>query len=123
MAGPDRWLRELEEETGALSIGRLKAHKGTSSGVGVSGSTSLNSRASANAGPSSGVTNANGKASIDFEDGRKYLPDFAIYTYEELLKTCQREMKVGCVVLVSEEHDDVPEFKRCLFVFHYCVIY
>jgi FAS-associated factor 2 len=112
VAGPERWLRELEEETGAISMGRLKAIRGISSGVGIGG-TSLDSRGGANAGAStSGAKSANGKVTIEFEDGRKYLPDFAICTYEELLKTCQREMKVGCVVLVSDEHDDVPEFKR-----------
>ncbi|KAF8154634.1 hypothetical protein B0H34DRAFT_676376 [Crassisporium funariophilum] len=97
--GPDRWLRDLEEETGAISIGRLKLPRGTTSSFNVeAGQSSLTSRASR----TNGYT----------EDGRKLLPDFTTGSYEEMLKTCQREAKVGCVILVSEEHDDVPEFKR-----------
>ena len=95
--GPDRWLRELEEETGAISVGRLKLSRGsTSTSSFEPGQSSLTSR------------RKNGQT----EDGRKLLPDFTISTYEETLKLCQREMKIGCIILVSEEHDDVPEFKR-----------
>ena len=95
--GPDRWLRELEEETGAISIGRLKQPRGTTSSFNTEpGQSSLTSR------------RTNGQ----IEDGRKLLPDFTISTYEEMLRLCQREMKIGCVILVSEEHDDVSEFKR-----------
>ena len=95
--GPDRWLRELEEETGAISIGRLKQPRGTTSSFNTEpGQSSLTSR------------RKNGQ----IEDGRKLLPDFTISTYEEMLRLCQREMKIGCVILVSEEHDDVLEFKR-----------
>lgn len=43
---------------------------------------------------------------------RKILPDFFLGSYEEALQTCQREAKIGCIVLVSNEHDDVAEFKR-----------
>ena len=42
----------------------------------------------------------------------KVLPDFMFGTYEAFLRACEREMKIGLVVLVSEEHSDVPEFKR-----------
>ncbi|KAJ3492833.1 hypothetical protein NLJ89_g11154 [Agrocybe chaxingu] len=101
--GPDRWLRELEEETGAISIGRSKLPRGTTSSVSVGGqsSSSVSSRAAQ-------VGSGNGTV----EDGRKYLPDFVICGYEEMLRTCQREAKIGCVILVSDEHDDTPEFKR-----------
>ena len=81
MGGPERWIRELEEETGGVCLRRRR-------GVSASG-VGLNER-----------------------DGSKYLPEFEECTYEEMLKKCQREMKVGCVVLVSEEHDDVKEFKK-----------
>lgn len=95
--GPDRWLRELEEETGAISIGRLKLPRGTTSSLNMEpGQSSLSSR------------RQNGQ----IEDGRKLLPDFIVSTYEEMLRQCQREMKIGCIILVSEEHDDVPDFKR-----------
>ncbi|KAJ7905092.1 hypothetical protein B0H13DRAFT_2663264 [Mycena leptocephala] len=43
---------------------------------------------------------------------RKVLPDFTLGTYEDALRTCQRDIRIACIVLVSEEHDDVPEFKR-----------
>ena len=89
--GPDRWLRELEEETGAISIGRSKLPKGTSSALDAG--ASLTARGTA-------------------QDTRKYLPDFTLCSYEDMLKTCQRESKIGCVILVSDEHDDVPEFKK-----------
>ncbi|KAF8954716.1 hypothetical protein BDZ97DRAFT_1927810 [Flammula alnicola] len=97
--GPDRWLRELEEETGAISIGRSKLPRGTTSSLLMDpGQSSLTSRSYVTNGP--------------FDDGRKYLPDFTICSYEDMLRTCQREAKIGCVILVSEEHDDVAEFKR-----------
>jgi FAS-associated factor 2 len=102
--GADRWIRELEEETGAVSMGRLKASKGVSSGV-----------SSGDAAGPSGLTsrgNANGASEGPDEEGRRVLPDFVLGTYEEVLKTCQREIRIGCVILVSEEHDDVAEFKR-----------
>ena len=98
--GPDRWLRELEEETGAISIGRLKQQpRGTTS-----------SFITTETGQSSSLTSRRTNGQID--EGRKLLPDFTISTYEEMLRLCQRDMKIGCVILVSEEHDDVPEFKR-----------
>lgn len=98
--GPDKWLRELEEETGAISISRLKQPRGTTSSFNAEpGQSSLTSR------------RINGQ----IEDGRKLLPDFTISTYEEMLKLCQRDMRIGCVILVSEEHDDVLEFKRYIY--------
>lgn len=105
--GPDRWLRELEEETGAISIGRLKQQqpRGTTS--------SFNTTTSEPGQSSSSLTSRRTNGQID--DGRKLLPDFTISTYEEMLKLCQREMKIGCVILVSEEHDDVLEFKRYIY--------
>jgi FAS-associated factor 2 len=90
-------LRELEEETGAISMSRLKQPRGTTSSFNTEpGQSSLTSR----------------KTNGQTEDGRKLLPDFTISTYEEMLRLCQRDMKIGCVILVSEEHDDVLEFKR-----------
>ena len=105
--GPDRWLRELEEETGAISIGRLKQQqpRGTTSSFDTTTTESGQS--------SSSLTSRRTNGQID--DGRKLLPDFTISTYEEMLKLCQREMKIGCVILVSEEHDDVLEFKRYIY--------
>ena len=107
--GPDKWLRELEEETGAISIGRLKQPRGTTS--------SFNTEP----GQSSSLTSRRTNGQID--DGRKHLPDFTISTYEEMLRLCQREMKIGCVILVSEEHDDVLEFKRYITESMFCDLF
>ncbi|KAJ7600947.1 hypothetical protein C8J56DRAFT_911677 [Mycena floridula] len=95
--GPDRWVRELEETTGAICISR-----------GQSGPQGVASGSQATAGPSSLTSRATGR----HDESRKYLPDFTFGTYEETLRTCQKELKVGCIVLVSEEHDDVEQFKR-----------
>ncbi|KAH9475922.1 FAS-associated factor 2 [Psilocybe cubensis] len=104
-SGPERWLRALEEETGAVAVSRRVQAKGSSTATADpgAGSSTLTSRAAAGS-----STGANGI----WEDGRKYLPDFTISTYEDFLRRCQNETKIGCIVLVSEEHDDVPEFKR-----------
>ncbi|KAJ6475826.1 hypothetical protein C8R47DRAFT_1052641 [Mycena vitilis] len=84
--GADRWVRELEEETGAQCM----SASGVDTGSGPGPST-LTHRA-----PSD----------------RKVLPDFTLGTYEAALRVCQRDHRIACIVLVSEEHDDVPEFKR-----------
>lgn len=97
--GPDRWVRELEEELGAVSIGRLKSPRGSTSTSGVE------------AGPSR-LTARNVQSDDLLSEGKKLLPDFIICGYEEFLRTCQRELKIGCVILVTEEHDDTAEFKR-----------
>ena len=116
--GPDRWLRELEEETGAISIGRLKQQpRGTTSSFN-------NTTTTEPAGQSSSSSLTSRKTNGQIDDGRKLLPDFTISTYEEMLRLCQREMKIGCVILVSEEHDDVMEFKRyLLYIYQIFVIY
>ncbi|KAG7442218.1 uncharacterized protein BT62DRAFT_1079531 [Guyanagaster necrorhizus] len=99
--GADSWIRDLEEETGAVCIGRRGMGVGVASGVvGV-------------AGPSTLMRPGRGESS---DDGRKYLPDFSLGTYEDTLRRCQKEARIGCIVLVSEEHDDDAEFKR----FRYC---
>ncbi|KAG7090332.1 hypothetical protein E1B28_009451 [Marasmius oreades] len=104
--GPERWIRELEEETGAICIGKA-------SRVGLSSAMEL---VEGEPGPSTLTTRTGGGASsgagTDLGNGRKYLPDFALGTYDEFLETCTREARIGCVILVSEEHDDIAEFKR-----------
>ncbi|CAE6426200.1 unnamed protein product [Rhizoctonia solani] len=77
-----RWVRQLEEETGALSVGRARELEGENESK---GKESLSAGA---------------------------LPNFYIGSYEEALRTAQRELRVLCVILVSEEHDDVAQFKR-----------
>lgn len=97
--GPDNWVRELEEELGAVCISRLKAPRGSTSTTGIE------------PGPSR-LTARNTQSDDPLAEGKKLLPDFVISGYEEFLRTCQRELKIGCVILLTEEHDDTPEFKR-----------
>ena len=49
-------------------------------------------------------------------DGKKYLPNFETCDYEAFLRKAIREKKVACVVLLSEEHDDVLHFKRSTLI-------
>ncbi|TFK68044.1 hypothetical protein BDN72DRAFT_62871 [Pluteus cervinus] len=96
--GKERWIRELEEETGATCISRSRNNHSQSLATGTE------------PGPSSATLRT---TTSQFADGsRRVLPDFALGTYEETLRLVQREAKIGCVVLLSEEHDDVAEFKR-----------
>ncbi|KII85609.1 hypothetical protein PLICRDRAFT_178656 [Plicaturopsis crispa FD-325 SS-3] len=94
----DRWVRALEEETGGVCVSRARA--AASRAVAASG---------ADAGPST-LTSRSG--ANGFDEGKTPLPDFTIGSYEDVLRTCQRDARIACVILVSEEHDDVPEFKR-----------
>ncbi|KAH9822559.1 hypothetical protein DFH28DRAFT_457558 [Melampsora americana] len=83
----DRWIRELEEEIrGTDSFGH-------STQVQISSSIS---------------TSRNGLSSAP--DLR--LPDFLRVGYDEAVRKAKEEIKILMVVLVSEEHDDVAEFKR-----------
>ena len=34
--------------------------------------------------------------------------------YEEAMRACQRDLRIGCIIIVSEEHEDISEFKRCV---------
>lgn len=94
------WVTELEEETGAVCIGRSRASV-VASGLDASG-----------AGPST-LTSRLG--AVEDDPNQKYLPDFTFGTYEETLKIAQKECRVACIVLVSEEHDDTAEFKRYVY--------
>ena len=103
----ERWVLALEEETGAVCISRSankrrEQSNGHSVATGIAGPSSVTQRGGAwEEGSSRGV-----------EGDLKLLPDFFLGGYEEFARTCQREIKIGCVVIVSDEHDDVPEFKR-----------
>ncbi|TFK78398.1 hypothetical protein K466DRAFT_668456 [Polyporus arcularius HHB13444] len=103
----ERWVRALEEETGAVCIGRSANRRrergnGHSVATGVAGPSNLTARGGAWEEGSSGVG----------EGELKLLPDFFLGGYEEFARTCQKDIKIGCVIIVSEEHDDVAEFKR-----------
>ncbi|KAJ8507614.1 hypothetical protein ONZ45_g10032 [Pleurotus djamor] len=93
----EAWIRELEEETGAVCIGRSTANSTNTSGTAGPSTSTLTSRTNVGAGV--GAT-------------EKFLPDFYTGTYEQALRLCQKEFRIACVILVSEEHDDVVEFKR-----------
>lgn len=83
----ERWLRTLEEETGATSSSTFQ--EGTSSA----------------ASSSKGDLTYRGKAG-------KRLPGFFVGSYESALREAREQMKVLMVVLVTDEHDDVAHFKR-----------
>ncbi|KZT06631.1 uncharacterized protein LAESUDRAFT_743249 [Laetiporus sulphureus 93-53] len=105
----ERWVRALEEETGAVCVsrsgvrgsGHVSANgNGISSGADVAGPSALASRSAAHS----------YDGEVDAE--RNLLPDFFLGGYEEFARWCEKSVKLGCVILVSDEHDDVPEFKR-----------
>lgn len=105
----ERWVRALEEETGAVCISRSGRRgdsvsssngHGISSGADVAGPSVLTSRSGAH------------DASADADSGSKRLPGFFLGSYEHFARMCEKEAKVGCIIIVSDEHDDVAEFKR-----------
>lgn len=107
----ERWVRALEEETGAVCISRSGRRgdsvsssngHGISSGADVAGPSVLASRSGAH------------DASADADSGSKRLPGFFLGSYEHFARMCEKEAKVGCIIIVSDEHDDVAEFKRCV---------
>lgn len=95
----ERWVRELEEETGAVCIS--KAALMDANGHGDNDNDS-------EPGPSSRVI----KRRTGGGNKMKTLPDFFLGGYDAALKLAQREARVLCVILTSEEHDDVPAFRR-----------
>ncbi|KDQ52933.1 hypothetical protein JAAARDRAFT_39881 [Jaapia argillacea MUCL 33604] len=97
----DRWVRSLEEDTGATCVNRGRMSQTTA----VSGN---------NAGPSTlapRFTSTSTSTSVA-ADGKKLLPEFVLGSYEEALRSCQKEARIGCIILVSDEHDDAADFKR-----------
>ncbi|KAI0317540.1 hypothetical protein OF83DRAFT_1171889 [Amylostereum chailletii] len=92
-AEAERWVRALEEETGAVCVSRASGVSGKEEGE---------------AGPS-GLRNRQGAASAF---AGRVLPDFWLGTYEEAVRACQQQVRIGCIVLVSAEHDDDLPFKR-----------
>ncbi|EJD35454.1 hypothetical protein AURDEDRAFT_108989 [Auricularia subglabra TFB-10046 SS5] len=83
----DRFVRELEEETGAQSVSRAVASE---------------------PGTSSAAAKAREAGMLQH---RRILPDFYIGSYEDALNAAKRDARILCVILLSSEHDDVPEFK------------
>ncbi|KAI6169701.1 hypothetical protein EDD17DRAFT_1772470 [Pisolithus thermaeus] len=87
-----RWITTLEEETGAYNI---QSSPSVATGRDDHPSTSRRHT----------YPPANPETT-------RVLPDFFDGTYDEVLDICQKEGRIACVILVSEEHDDVPAFKR-----------
>lgn len=96
----DRWVRELEEETGAIRESRLGD---------FDGSTGTTSGAQAKAGPGPSTLSRRNENSRAY---RKQIPEFYLGSYESALQEAQRQAQLLCAVIVSDEHDDVSEFKR-----------
>lgn len=90
----ERWVRELEEETGALCISKARALEVHEANASLD-----------EPGPSNRVIQRHPAK-------RKTLPDFFIGGYDAALRLAQQEARVLCVVLTCEEHDDVPPFRR-----------
>src|SRR5882762_5757440 len=86
----DRWVRALEDETGALCISRAKALRTASAPSAAGPSTPLPTA-------SAGLRSRYGTV------GGRVLPDFTLCSYEEALKTCQKDARIGCIILVSNE--------------------
>lgn len=92
----DRWVRSLEEETGAHCLSRASP--------------------APHSGPSTLHPQANDLRSRLSTGPSRLLPDFTLGSYDEILRLCQSELRIGCIVLVSSEHDDVLDFKRFVIV-------
>ncbi|KAI5119952.1 hypothetical protein M0805_002141 [Coniferiporia weirii] len=100
----DRWVRELEEETGAVRESRL------GDGGGATGSAS---GAEPQAGPGPSTLSRRNESVRAY---RRQLPEFYLGSYENALSEAQKGAQLVCVIIVSEEHDDVPEFKRTTLI-------
>jgi FAS-associated factor 2 len=91
----DRWVRSLEEETGASCFSRATS--------------------TSDAGPSTSQLKTSDLRNRLGHSSPGLLPDFTLGSYDEILRLCQSEIRIGCIILVSSEHDDVPDFKRLAF--------
>lgn len=91
----DRFIRNLEDETGAMCVSHAAAASEEADGAAGASSSSA-----------SGKTTASGKL----------LPDFFVGSYEQALKNSEKDLRVLCVILLSSEHDDVPEFNRYIHI-------
>ena len=94
--GVERWIRELEEETGGVC-----ANSTTSSSdfTDVGDSTGI-------AGPSRITPRHTSSSVSNGVNGRPLLPPFASGSYDSILRLCSspQNPKIGFIVLVSSEH-------------------
>ncbi|KAH8828171.1 hypothetical protein DL96DRAFT_1152698 [Flagelloscypha sp. PMI_526] len=89
----DDWVRGLEEELGTNTA----ADEAQASSFEPSTSTNI------------GLT----QRGRGIGEPSRLLPDFeSRLTYEGFLRKCVTDVKIGCVILISEEHDSAAPFKR-----------
>ncbi|PVF96978.1 hypothetical protein CPB86DRAFT_761237 [Serendipita vermifera] len=87
----ERWVRDLEEETGAVCISKAAL---------------MDAQAEdSEPGPSSRPVRRHPVKT-------KTLPDFFLGGYDAAVRAAQNEARVLCVIITSEEHDDCPAFRR-----------
>jgi FAS-associated factor 2 len=101
----ERFVRMLEEETGALRPSSQTSGASTSRPEPYAyGSYTSNTVG--------GLTHRNGAAGSSSSDGPKSLPDFTLAAYDSFLTTLASTShpRIGLVVLTSSEHDDHAAF-------------
>jgi FAS-associated factor 2 len=91
----------LEEETGAVCISKAALMDANGHDDNDAGDNEP--------GPSSRIIKRRGGGP---GSKMKTLPDFFLGGYDAALRLAQREARVLCIILTSEEHDDVPAFRR-----------
>lgn len=105
----EKWIRSVEEYTGAVRWSRrfdaLPGGAGSSSGVEAGGASGLERRAAASG---SRATAGGGGAAA----ARAVLPDFFVGGYEAAVREAKGDIKVLMVVLTCDEHESDGEFKR-----------
>lgn len=60
-----------------------------------------------------GLTWARLRAAEVTPEGIVEIPEFYLGSYHDAINVARRELRILCVVLLSEEHEDTPQFKRC----------
>lgn len=89
----ERLIRDLEEETSAMVISRARAIQAESTPL---------------AGPS------HIQDTFFTDTSRKLLPDFYVGSYDSALQLARQEARPLCAILLSDEHDDTPAFKKTI---------
>lgn len=104
----ERWVRSVEEMTGAVRWSR-RFEDSQEEGL-ATGSASSSSGINGGARSSAGLERRSrtGRAG----SSRKTLPDFVVDGYEAAVKRAKEDIKILMVVLTCDEHQDDEEFKR-----------
>ena len=106
------WVTQLEREAGVTSSSNLDSYNSTNTteavvvtGVAGPGPSTLNRRLEQSPIP------------------RRPFPEFYMGSYEDALRTAQADAVTLCVVLVSDEHDDVAYFVKWVLLSFFCVFF